>query len=232
MIKIAICDDKENTRKEWKELLNQCLSELEEKEEIEVFSFRKELLEEMADLAVLFLNIGMPEMDGIETGRKVHIKNKDCKIIVATSRQECFKEAFKINAFRFVTKPFQKAEIKEALKDVFRSQIGTGKLELYRDRIKHTFLQKDILYMSAIDSSVEFFLKEGIFRKETSLQDLEEVLDDRLFYRVNKQCIVNMQYVNEYKNGVIEIGKTEIRVSVRKKKDFEKVYSIIDVNER
>lgn len=86
--------------------------------------------------------------------------------------------------------------------------------------------------MMAVNSAVEFMLKEGIFRKETSLTDLEKVLDDRLFYRINKQCIVNMREVRDYRNGKILINEIEMKVSIRRKKEFEKAYMMFDVNYR
>lgn len=232
MIKVGICDDEKIVLELLKSLVEQCLKELGEDSTILTFDSGEKLLEEAKGLDILFLDIEMPGMDGIETGKRIPRQNPDCKIIMATSRQERFKEAFKINAFRFVTKPFQKEEIKEALKDVFQTRVGMEKIEVYRERVPYTFFQKDILYVATVDSSVEFVLRECVFRKETSLKELETILDDRIFYRVNKQCIVNMQHIDTYKNGVIRIGEAEIRVSIRKKKEFEKAYIMFDVSYR
>lgn len=232
MVKIGVCDDEKNVLGVLKTLLEQCLVELEEDGEITTFNSGEKLLEEVKSLDIVFLDIEMPGMDGIEIGERIQKQKIDCKVIMATGMQERFKEAFKINAFRFVTKPFQKNEVKEALRDVLRAQVGMEKIEVYRERVPYSFYQKDILYMESVDSSVEFVFTEGVFRKETSLKELETILDDRLFYRVNKQCIVNMRYIDTYKDGVMEVGGKEIRVSVRKKKEFEKLYIIFDVNYR
>lgn len=232
MMKIGICDDEKNVLSVLGTLVEQCLEELEEEGQIVTFDSGEKLLEEVESLDVLFLDIEMPGLDGIEIGNRIQKQNLDCKIIMATSRQDRFKEAFKINAFRFVTKPFQKNEVREALEDALQTRVGVEKIEVYRERVAYTFCQNEILYMEAMDSSVEFILKEGVFRKETSLKELETALDDRLFFRVNKQCIVNMRYIDAYKNGVIQVGGAEIRVSVRKKKEFKKAYIMFDVNYR
>ncbi|MFQ7979393.1 MAG: LytTR family DNA-binding domain-containing protein [Faecalimonas umbilicata] len=59
-------------------------------------------------------------------------------------------------------------------------------------------MQRDILYIEAIDSSVEVILQEGRYRKESSLTELEKKLDDKVFFRINRQCIVNMAQIEKY----------------------------------
>ena len=232
MIKIGICDDERMIAGILKDLVQECMKELETESEVRTFDSGEKLLTEAGKLDILFLDIEMPGSDGIEVGRKLREQGDDCRIIMATSKVERFKDAFKINAFRFITKPFQKEEIKEALEAVLKTRIGMQEIELYRERNLYTFLQKDIICMMAVNSAVEFRLKEGIFRKETSLTDLEKVLDDRLFYRINKQCIVNMREIRDYRNGKILINEIEMKVSIRRKKEFEKAYMMFDVNYR
>ncbi|NLK76986.1 MAG: response regulator [Clostridiales bacterium] len=108
MIKIGICDDEKIVLSVLGTLVKQSLEELEEGGKIINFHSGEELLEEVEKLDVLFLDIEMPGLDGIEVGSQIQKRNLDCKVIMATSRQDRFKEAFKINAFRFITKPFQK----------------------------------------------------------------------------------------------------------------------------
>ena len=86
------------------------------------------------------------------------------------------------------------------------------------------FQQKSVLYVYSCNSEVEIYLDKGIFRKKSSLSEMEGVLDNRLFYRVSKQYIVNMSRINSYQKGIITIRGTEIKVSVRRKKEFEKAY--------
>lgn len=144
MINIGICDDEKMVLSALTTLVEQCLEELEEDAQILAFHSGERLLEEVEKLDVLFLDIEMPGMDGIEVGHQIQKRNLDCKIIMETSRQERFKEAFKINAFRFVTKPFQKDEVKETLEDVLNTRIGMEKMEVYRDRIPYNFIKRTL----------------------------------------------------------------------------------------
>lgn len=224
MIKIAICDDEKIILGILQRKVAQCLEELNIESEIILYEGAQELLEEKRELDILFLDIEMPQMDGIEAGKKLRKNGNECKIIVATSRKERFKEAFRINAFRFITKPFEIEEIREALEEAVKALGGVEKIEVYKNRVKCEILQRDILYIEAIDSSVEFVLEEGIFRKETSLTELEKELDETVFFRINRQCIVNMAQMEEYVKGTIFINNEKKKVSQRRKKEFGIAY--------
>lgn len=224
MIKIGICDDEKIILRILQKLVLQCMNELGFKAEIILFNNGKELLEAKTELDILFLDIEMPQMDGIEVGKRLRRKRNNCKIIVATSRKERFKEAFYIDTFRFVTKPFEIEEIQEALEEAVAALGGVEKIEVYKKRVKHDVLQRDIIYVEAIDSSVEFVLKEGIFRKETSLTELEKELDAKVFFRINRQCIVNIAKIEKYEKGTIFINNKSKKVSQRRKKEFIMAY--------
>lgn len=64
---------------------------------------------------ILFLDIEMPGEDGIQTGKRLRERGSECKIIMATSMAERFKEGYHIGASRFVTKPFDQEEVEEEL---------------------------------------------------------------------------------------------------------------------
>ena len=68
-----------------------------------------------------------------------------------------------------------------------------------------------------------------LMRSEKSLSALEEELDPKLFFRVNKKYIVNFSYIEGYDNGILTIRDTSMTVSRRKKKDFEKKYRDYDL---
>lgn len=65
----------------------------------------QELLSFQKEIDFLLLDIDMPKMDGIAAARILNARGIDYKIVMLTSKSERFKEAFRIGAFRFVTKP-------------------------------------------------------------------------------------------------------------------------------
>lgn len=230
--KIAICDD------EWiiVEQLNGMVSECIEKKGIEysinTFLSGMDIIQSEIIFDLIFLDIEMPEIDGIEIGKRIRKNNYKCKIIMATSRVERFKEAFQLDAFRFITKPFDKSEIKEAIDAVLATKLGMEEIELYLNRNAYKVQQRSIKYITTYDSISEFIIKDKILRRDISLDSLENILDERLFFRIHRKMIVNLGFVTHYNQGIISIGEKEIKVAIRKRKAFEKAYIEFDLNYR
>lgn len=190
------------------------------------------MLEDYRQLDLIFLDIMMPEMDGIETGKILRERGYDGKIIMVSAMTDRFKEAFTIDAFRFVTKPFEKEEIYEALGDYIGTMLGIEEIIVHKERNEYAFYQKDVLYAYAVNSSIELCMKKGTYRLESSLSELEKILDSRLFYKISKQHIVNLKEISKYQDEKVTIQGTELKVSVRRKKDFEKAYQIFKIKYR
>lgn len=229
---IGLCDDQMAVAMRLKKIISDILQEEGENWEICLFDSGEKLLETAELINVVFLDIEMPGLDGIETGKELKRRNPDCKIIMATGKVERFKEAFHIQAMRFITKPFDKREIEEALKAVEKSHVGNAKIELYYLRNSYQIEQDKIQYIKAYNGYTEYRVENQVFRKDMSLNEVEKMLDKRLFVRIHRQYIINMRWIQSYSNGKVEIGDIEIDVSRRKRKDFEQKYIEYDLNYR
>lgn len=187
------------------------------------------LLKHIQSINILFLDIEMPDMDGIEAGAIIQEKNPECKIIMATSRVDRFKEAFHINAIRFITKPFDRNEIKEALSACLKMSLGESTIDVFQNRISHKIKEKNINYIRAFNGYVEIFTANQTFRKDISLDELEKGLDQKIFFRIHRQYIINMQHITAYDNKSVKIGDYTIPVSRRRYSDFVKAFMDLDL---
>lgn len=221
---IGICDDEETVLKILQGLVGQAVRRKGLECEILAFSSGEELLQQAENLEIIFLDIEMPGMDGIETGLKLRRKNPECTIIMATGVEKRYKEAFHIHALRFVTKPFAFAEIEEAVDACLKQRIGLKTVEVYKNRSPYQICQRDIAYVVSYGSYVELMVNGKWFRKEVSMEELEKMLEAEMFFRVNRKYLVDLWHVDRYENGKIMIGEEEIKVSRRRKKEFEHAY--------
>lgn len=229
---IGICDDEQLIVNKLSRIVVKIFEKTGETVEILTFLSGKTLIECISDLDAVFLDIEMPKMDGYEVGKVIRKKDANCKIIMATGRVDKFKDSFKINAFRFITKPFDEIEIEEAIIALLKTRIGEESLLLFHNRAKVQMKQKNIKYIKAYNGYSEVIVGEDLYRSDLSLNELEEILDNRLFVRIHKQYIINMLYVERYDGDSIEINEKSIPISRRKKNDFRKEYTIFDINYR
>ena len=116
---VLIADDSEFMRNLLREILEEdhdIVGEVENGvEAVEVYK------EERPDLVMM--DIVMPIRDGIEATSEIKSSNPDANVIMCTSvgQEEKMKEAVKAGADGYITKPFQKPSVMEAIQDVVPS---------------------------------------------------------------------------------------------------------------
>lgn len=228
-MKIAICDDELLIARQLEKIIRHILHEWNMEHEIQIYQSGAELLADIKSIQVVFLEIDMPGMDGVEVGHILRKKGADCDIIIATSMIERYKEAFHIKACRFITKPFCVGEVKEALQYVIDSRIGEHIISVFDKRIVRKIPEKKISYLRAYDGYVELKTTQKVFRRESTLDELYKELDKRLFFRIHRSYIVNFSYITNYKDGIVTIENEQLNVSRRCRKEFEKKWIDFDL---
>lgn len=232
MIQIAVCDDVVQQTVDLQRYIQEYYTAKHMEYRLHIYTTGLELLLDAEKLDIIFLDIKMPDLDGIETGREIRKRNAACKIIMATCMVDRMKEAFYIEAFRFITKPFEQDEIEEALDACMRKTLGSSMIELYYNRNLYQIRQNEIWYIVTYDSYCEYMVKGKTLRSEDSLKDLEDQLDRRMFFRIHRKYIVNMARIRSYENGKVWIKDIELPVSRRRKKKFEQAYMEFDLRYR
>lgn len=232
MLQIGICDDEKVTAAVLQKRIQRCLEKNQMEGETYIFCSGNQLLESIQQLDILFLDIDMPGLDGIETGLLYRKRDKKCKIVMETSMVERMQEAFYLEAYRFLIKPIQGKELEEVFLSYQKSCLGSEGMLLMENRQCVNVMQKDIYYIQSYDSYTEFIVKDRILRSEKSLRMLEEELEARLFFRIDKKHIVNFGYIETYRDGIVRIKDKEIVVARRRKKEFEASYRGYDLEYR
>lgn len=232
MLQIAICDDVVEETVALQKYIQMYFQKNFMEYRLSVYTTGERLLCEVEKIDILFLDIKMPDLDGIETGRKIREKNSHCRIIMATCMLERMKEAFFIEAFRFVEKPFEQSEVEEALAACMKKILGSECISLYYERNLCEVRQIEIQYIVTYDSYCEYRVRDKILRSEDSLKELEGRLDERLFFRIHRKYIVNMAQIQTYNKGKIQMDDIAIPVSRRRRKEFEQAYIEFDLNYR
>ena len=193
---------------------------------------------------VVFLDIQMPDLNGIELARVLdNIKINKPSIIFTTAYNQFALEGFKVNALDYLLKPFNYEEFLHAATKalnyaslVERSTAAPvaapAPQESERIEDEYLFLKveyqlvrialSDILYIEGLKDYVKIWLKgsEKALLSLTSLKSLEEKLPAKRFMRVHRSFIVSLDKINSITRNALQIGKINITVGDQYKEAF------------
>ncbi len=226
MIKIAICDDEK--------VIREHLAELVEKQgancQIELFATGDNLLAGEKHYDMIFLDIQMVGLNGIETARAIREYDEQAVIIFVTVVKEYVFEAFDVGAFHYLIKPIREEKFKEvftnALRSVKRWQSKAAEPTLFVKGTKRGVLlkQKEILYVENKANKVVIHTIKEEIEAWYALKKLEEELGSG-FYRCHRAYIVNMGHISGYTNDMIDMDNGDrIYLTKGKYPEFVKIY--------
>lgn len=239
-IKTIIIDDERPARAELKKLLQ----DFPEIEIIDEAQNSKEAMERIAEHEpdLIFLDIQMPGKNGFELLQELE---RTPKVIFTTAYDEYALKAFEVNALDYLLKPVEGKRLSEAINKL-KQNIAAQKAQKEE---KNLLTDQDQFFVKDGDkcwfvklADVRLFESVGNYAKVyfdnykplilKSLNSLEERLDERYFFRVNRKHIVNLKWVEKiepYFNGglLLELRDGEkIEVSRRQSVKFREMMSL------
>ncbi len=227
-IKISICDDDIITHEIVGKLLK---THYGKKIEIVHYYNPNELIDNAYIQQIVLMDIDMPEMDGISASYALSKINRDINIIMLTSKKERFKDAFKIGASRFVTKPIESEELYEAIDHAIDLILSDETITVISEGKTLNIQQKRIYMFEASRNKVVMYLKDRNLILLTPLKSINEQLNKNFFLRVHKSYIVNMNYVSKVVNREIILDNSiKASISFRKEKEVSTMLMNHDLN--
>lgn len=114
-MRIAICDDDKAYRKIILEYVTEYFKEHLIDLEYNEFSSGEELLSSDKIFDIVFLDIEMNELNGIQTTKELNIRNRNTIIFIVTAYQKYLDDAMDLNVFRYIDKPIQSKRLYNGL---------------------------------------------------------------------------------------------------------------------
>lgn len=229
MIRVAICDDESKVVEKINDSVNFFLTDNKYNFTVEKYYSGESLVESKKKYDLIFLDIEMKELNGIETAQAIRSEDVDVKIVYITSYTDYWRRAYKVHAFDFISKPFSDEDIHNALKDFLKIYNAENKktVELRTADGAAVLKTKDILYFYIKDKEKRKVIvntSHGEYFSTESLKEIYEKLDSDEFYKAHKSCIVNLRYVQSMtkNNGgnIIMADGTSIPLAIKKQKEF------------
>lgn len=246
MLNVFIVDDEPLARDELRYLLEQTKLVQVIGESDHIDDLLKEKVIEEVDC--VFLDIELGTENGLELAKKILQTVNRPEIIFATAYDEYALQAFEVNAFDYILKPFELERVQDTIERLMFKRKTTqektmeelkllqldkfDKLTVYvNDRILLIKIQ-DILYCTSEESKTVVVTENGSYFIAESLVALEKKLAVKGFVRVHRAFIVNVDHIVELepwsssKYNLILKNRHSIPVSRLYMKDVRKIFDL------
>ena len=213
MINIAVVDDDEEYRLQEREFIERFAKESGEKFDVKCFNSGMDFITDYKPVFdIVFLDIEMPLLSGMETARRLRREDDKVCIIFITKMSKYAIEGYEVNAIDFVVKPI--------------------KYFNYIDKLKKVIIKSDENYFRLPVSSIYYVIKDknyliyrttkGDIRVRGTMKTVEDELSDSGFSVCNSGCIVNLKLIGQVTPNCVIINGEQIPLSRRRIKDFKK----------
>ncbi|WP_286082275.1 LytR/AlgR family response regulator transcription factor [Parablautia intestinalis] len=228
MIRIAICDDEKHMSDHIRSFVSDFFRKKNREISLRMFSSGEELLSYNGQIDILFLDIQMKEMDGMETARKLRADQFRGFLVFITVLKEMVFQSFEVQAYDYLVKPVDKKQFEKTMERLYASMqhknASEDSLLVQRGYEGRIIREDEIVFCEIIDRKIYLNLASGeVVDYYERIEKLETKLDNR-FYRCHRSYLINLKHLKGYKNGTayMDNGK-EIPVSRLRSKEFSGV---------
>lgn len=161
---------------------------------------------------VVFLDVEMPLLNGIECAKKITDIDPKVIIIFVTAHEEYMPEAFAVYAFDYLVKPFKVSRLNQTLDriknageirtptfdNIVTSLPGIPNKLMIKNKESISFVDADeIILIQREDRSTVIYTQHDRFVTSEALGELEERLGSDLFFRCHKSYIINLGAISK-----------------------------------
>lgn len=221
-MRIAICDDQVQYRTQ----IVTAIRDLLRKDGVLVdpykngFDFLRGFEKNPYDL--VFLDIEMPEINGIQVAKKLRQIHKDVPIVFLTSHIEYALEGYEVSALRYLTKPISIPKLQEVLSYVQQQLQEQRFLWVKTELGEEKVLINEILYMESQNQNVNIVTTEDTYSVRYNLGDYESELADDGFMRIHRGYLVSLGNIKSVgRNEIVLVDGSSLPVSRSKEKPLK-----------
>lgn len=223
-MKIAVCDDERVFSERLKNLIDDYYRA--PGHSVHIFDSAAEMLRQIEQnphmFSAVFLDIEMPEIDGIQAAGRIRKCSEDVSIIFLTSHTELAMEGYEVNALRFLAKPVNKIKLHEVLALLDKSSTDSKCIVIADGGSRILVKQSDVLYIKAENVYLKVVTENKNYLLRKKLAEIEAELDSGRFVRIHRSYIVGLEYVSSFDGkSVIMIDGTQLPLSRSCEKQFK-----------
>ncbi|MAZ29059.1 MAG: DNA-binding response regulator [Cytophagaceae bacterium] len=189
---------------------------------------------------LVFLDIAMPELNGLEVLRR--FESPDFEVIFATAFDDYAIEAIKHCAIGYLVKPVDNEDlvmaVNNAIKNIEEKTALRKNLKLIENLGVQNFKNKtviipsveglefikieDIVHCEGVDGYTKVYLRDDKpILSSNSIGHFNRILENQNFYLIHKSHLINLDYIDKYLNeGYVVMGNEKLPVSRNRRSAF------------
>lgn len=231
MLNICICDDEPRITDQLEGFIRQ-LEQEDSREELHfsstIYHSGKELLENYKNqFDVILLDVEIGNDNGINVAKALREKNCDAILIFITQYLQYATEGYKVKAYRYILKPVDyqsfATEVKAAAIEAEKREKSIAVM-VGKDQYANVKMN-DIISVEIFGRNAIIHLKSRDINTYETLKNIGEKLDDNVFVKVYKNCIVNLDKVTRYTATTIYMSnQSAVPLSRHRATEFRQKY--------
>lgn len=200
-------------------VIKKCVERTDELTLVETFSngfeARKFVQENEVDL--IFLDIEMPEMTGLEF---IQTLDNPPQIILITSKEDYAVQAFENAVVDYIVKPVKYPRFIKAVERAMDNNSGT---KTVKDEADHLFVKidhklirlelSDILYVEALADYVNVHTHDGRYTVLSTMKAMELKLPEAEFARTHRSFIIRLDKIESIEENVVTLPGKAVPIS-------------------
>ena len=225
-MRFAICDDNANDLKSMQEVFRRVVPE----HTLDAFSDGRKLLDTSSggtDYDLLFMDILMPQITGMELAREVGRLAPDMPVVFLTDSEAYAVEAFSVKALHYVLKPMTEQALRECLNRLKERQSARRRIHIISSSgVQQILFADEIQYAQSNAHYYDLHLKDGtVIKVRMTQSEIRETLGDS-FLPVSRGLVVNVEFIRQLgpKSCVLKDGR-EILLSRANMDEIHSAYA-------
>ena len=219
MLSIAICDDNQENRLNLRWLMESVLEDRKIKHIIYEFSSGETLLSWMEkhhnEIDLLFLDIEMGKLNGLETAKKLRVVNDTLQIVFITGFSDYVFDGYGVDALGYLLKPAKRKQLENILSRMLEKRCKDAQ-QIYSCHHGETWYRiphKEILYFKSDRRKVICITSNRSYEFYGKLDDVEKELKKAGFVRIHQRYLVRADAIRRIYGDEVEIGEHTLPIS-------------------
>lgn len=229
MIAIGICEDSPEDLRQLQTALERLVPAIYG-EPVRCTAYRcgeallMDLEEGGADFALLFLDIFMGGITGIDTARRIRELGRSTPLVFLTSSPDFAVESYDVEAAGYLLKPLKEEKLERLLRRLLERE-GQPPVALPVGRSTVHLSRREILYAESMAYKLKIYRTGGeVLEVRWKLDDLEDVLRDPRFLRCHQSYLINMDQVARVERDFLLQDGSRVPIRVRSRRQILDAY--------